>query len=86
MAIARRILEDLVARQDTQRRRETFVYGHTATEPAYYSYSVSSRDLKNGLYDVDVQIRWKAIPDTRTKKGSRPMEVHVGQLIRRAPI
>lgn len=86
MSVARRLLQDLVARQDIERRHETFVYGQTPEEPAYYSYAVFARDLKGGLYDLDVQIRWKAIPETSTQKGSRPMEVHLGQLVKKKPI
>lgn len=80
-ALAARILEDIVARHDTAPHPEVFLYGHTPEEPAEYSYAVFSRDLKQGLYEIDVQIRWKAIPDTRTVKGSRPMEIHLGQTI-----
>lgn len=86
MALARRMLDDLVRRKDIKWRGETFLYGHTPEEPAYYSYAVFSRDFKNGIYELDVQIRWKAIPDTRQKKGSRPIEAHVGQLVRKQPI
>ena len=81
MALAHRLLEDLVARRDFQARTETFVYGHTPEEPAQYSYAVFYRDLKNGIYDLDVQIRWKAIPDTKIRNGSRPMEIHLGRLV-----
>ncbi len=83
LAIAERMLEDLTTRQDTQAHQETFVYGLTPQEPAEYSYAISARELKNGFYDVDVHIRWKAVPDTKTKKGSRPMEVHLGQLVKK---
>ncbi|MFN8612125.1 MAG: hypothetical protein U0931_31560 [Vulcanimicrobiota bacterium] len=86
MALARRLLDDLVRRGDTARRHETFLYGQTPEEPAEYSYAVFSRDLKNGIYELDVQIRWKAIPDTKLKKGKRPMEVHLGRLVRKQPI
>lgn len=86
MAVARRLLQDLVARKDIQGHPETYVYGHSPEEPAEYSYAVLSRDLKNGLYELDVQIRWKGIPDTKAQKGLRPMEVHLGQLVRREPI
>ena len=75
MAVAQRLLDDLLARHDFGPRHETFVYGHTPEEPAQYSYAVLSRDLKNGFYDVDVQIRWK-VP--------RRVEVHLGQLVKRA--
>lgn len=83
MAPARRLLEDLLTRRDFEARGETFVYGHTPDEPAEYSYAVFSRDLKNGIYDLDVQIRWKAVPDTKTRKGTRRMEVHLGQLVKK---
>ena len=82
MAVARRLLDDLLARHDFRWRQETFLYGHTPDEPAQYSYAVFSRDLKDGFYDVDVQIRWKAVPDTKISKGSRPMEVHLGQRVK----
>jgi hypothetical protein len=86
MAVARRMLDDLVARNDVKGRGETFLYGLTPEEPSYYSYAIFSRDLKNGVYELDVQIRWKAIPESKQSKGSRPMEVHLGQLVRKQPI
>ena len=80
-ALAARFLEDIVGRHDTTPHGEVFVYGHTPEEPAEYSYAVFSRDLKQGIYEIDVQIRWKGIPDTKTVKGSRPMEFHLGRTI-----
>ena len=80
-ALAAKFLEDIVVRHDTTPHGEVFLYGHTPEEPAEYSYAVFSRDLKQGLYEIDVQIRWKAIPDTKTVKGSRPMEYHLGRTI-----
>lgn len=82
MGVARRMLEELVKREDLTARNETFVYGHTPEEPAYYSYAVSCKALQDGFYEVDVQIRWKAVPDTPKVKGSRPMEVHLGRRLR----
>ena len=82
MGVAQRLLEELVTAQDVAGRNETFVYGHTAEEPSYYSYSVTSRYLRDGVYEVDVQVRWKAVPETRRSKGSRPMEVHLGRRIK----
>ncbi|MBN9417153.1 MAG: hypothetical protein J0I12_17040 [Candidatus Eremiobacteraeota bacterium] len=82
MGVARRLLEEMVAAQNVAGRNETFVYGHTAEEPSYYSYSVTSRDLRDGFYQVDVQVRWKGVPETSKSKGSRPMEVHLGRRIK----
>ena len=79
--LAEKFLEDIVVRHDTAPHGEVFLYGHSPEEPVEYSYAVSSRALKQGLYEIDVRIRWKAIPDTKTVKGSRPMEYHLGRTI-----
>jgi hypothetical protein len=84
MGVARRMLEELVERGDLSGRPETFVYGHTPDEPAYYSYAVFSRSPRPGIYELDVQIRWKGVVETKTSKGSRPMEVHLGRLVDRS--
>lgn len=79
--LAEKFLADLVLRHDTLPHGEVFLYGQSPEEPAEYSYAVFSRPLKQGLYQIDVQIRWKAIPDTKTVKGSRAMEFHLGRTI-----